>query len=169
MSLTRPVTPTSAAKWSACFLVVDGVLLLVDAVDGPMPQTRFVLEKALQAGHKAVVVVNKIDRPDARPDWVVNETFDLFAALGATDEQLDFPVVYANALEGKATVDLENSPATDLHPLFDTILSHIPEPRTTGGRTTRRKPLFPPLTATRIWAVWESAKCFREPLKPAKT
>ena len=113
-------------------LVVDGVLLLVDAVDGPMPQTRFVLEKALQAGHKAVVVVNKIDRPDARPDWVINETFDLFASLGATDEQLDFPVVYANALEGKATIDLENSPAEDLRPLFDTILTHIPEPRTTG-------------------------------------
>ena len=84
-------------------LVVDGVLLLVDAVDGPMPQTRFVLEKALQAGLKAVVVVNKIDRPDSRPDYVVNETFDLFAALGATDEQLDFPIVYTNALEGTAT------------------------------------------------------------------
>ena len=82
-------------------LVVDGVLLLVDAVDGPMPQTRFVLEKALQAGHKAVVVVNKIDRPDARPDWVIDQTFDLFAALGATDDQLDFPIVYAIALEGK--------------------------------------------------------------------
>lgn len=113
-------------------LVVDGVLLLVDAVDGPMPQTRFVLEKALQAGHKAIVVINKIDRPDARPDWVVNETFDLFAALGATDDQLDFPIVYAIALEGKATLDFEGPPAEDLRPLFDTILEHIPEPRTTG-------------------------------------
>jgi GTP-binding protein len=113
-------------------LVVDGVLLLVDAVDGPMPQTRFVLEKALAAGHKAVVVVNKIDRSDARPDWVVNETFDLFANLGASDEQLDFPVVFASAREGVATLDL-NQPATDLRPLFDTILQHIPEPRTTGG------------------------------------
>jgi len=98
-------------------LVVDGVLLLVDAVDGPMPQTRFVLEKALAAGHKAVVVVNKIDRTDARPDWVVNETFDLFANLGATDEQLDFPVVFAAAREGKATLDFTQE-ATDLRPLF---------------------------------------------------
>jgi GTP-binding protein len=113
-------------------LVVDGVLLLVDAVEGPMPQTRFVLEKALEAGHKAVVVVNKIDRPDARPDDVVNETFDLFAALGANDEQLDFPVIYANALEGRATLDLDK-PLADLRPLFDTILKHIPEPRVTGG------------------------------------
>jgi GTP-binding protein len=112
-------------------LVVDGVLLLVDAVDGPMPQTRFVLEKALQAGHKAVVVVNKIDRADARPDWVINETFDLFAELNANDDQLDFPVVYANALEGKATLDLANE-AVNLQPLFDTILQHIPEPKVTG-------------------------------------
>jgi GTP-binding protein len=115
-------------------LVVDGVLLLVDAVDGPMPQTRFVLEKALAAGHRAVVVVNKIDRPDARPDWVVDQTFDLFAALGASDEQLDFPVVYANALDGTATLDIEKEPPTDLRPLFDTILTHIPEPKTTGDR-----------------------------------
>ena len=113
-------------------LVVDGVLLLVDAVDGPMPQTRFVLEKALQAGHKAVVVVNKIDRPDARLDYVLNETFDLFVALGATDDQLDFPVVYTNALEGKATLDPSTTPAEDLRPLFDTILEHIPAPRVLG-------------------------------------
>ncbi|MBC8101084.1 MAG: translational GTPase TypA [Cytophagales bacterium] len=113
-------------------LVVDGVLLLVDAVDGPMPQTRFVLEKALQAGHKAVVVVNKIDRPDARPDWVIDQTFDLFAALGATDEQLDFPIVYAIALEGKATTDL-SQPPTNLQPLFETIVNHIPAPKTLGG------------------------------------
>ena len=113
-------------------LVVDGVLLLVDAVDGPMPQTRFVLEKALQAGHKAVVVVNKIDRPDARPDWVIDQTFDLFATLGATDEQLDFPIVYAVALEGKSTMDL-SVPATNLQPLFETIVKHIPSPRTLGG------------------------------------
>jgi GTP-binding protein len=113
-------------------LVVDGVLLLVDAVDGPMPQTRFVLEKALQSGLKAVVVVNKIDRPDARPDWVVNETFDLFANLGATEEQLDFPVVYAVALEGKATLDWEKSPAVDLQPLFETIIEHVPAPKVLG-------------------------------------
>lgn len=113
-------------------LVVDGVLLLVDAVDGPMPQTRFVLEKALQSGLKAVVVVNKIDRPDARPDWVVNETFDLFANLGATEEQLDFPVVYAVALEGRASLDWEKSPAVDLQPLFDTIIEHVPAPKING-------------------------------------
>ncbi len=113
-------------------LVVDGVLLLVDAVDGPMPQTRFVLEKALQSGLKAVVVVNKIDRPDARPDWVVNQTFDLFAALGATDEQLDFPVVYTAAVKGIATLDWENSPAENLKPLFDTILEHVPSPKING-------------------------------------
>jgi GTP-binding protein len=110
-------------------LVVDGVLLLVDAVDGPMPQTRFVLEKALQAGHRAVVVINKMDRPDARPDWVVDATFDLFASLGATDEQLDFPIVYANALEGRATLSEDFNEATDLKPLFETILQQIPPPR----------------------------------------
>src|SRR5262252_6028063 len=80
--------------------MVDGVLLLVDAVDGPMPQTRFVTSKALAMGHKAIVVVNKIDRPDARPDWVVDQTFDLFVELGANEEQLDFPIVYTNARQG---------------------------------------------------------------------
>ena len=79
--------------------MVDGVLLLVDAVDGPMPQTRFVTKKALALGLKPIVVINKVDRPSARPDWVINHTFDLFANLGATDEQLDFPVVYASCLE----------------------------------------------------------------------
>jgi len=114
-------------------LVVDGVLLLVDAVDGPMPQTRFVLEKALQAGHKVVVVVNKMDRPDARADWVVNETFDLFAALGADERQLDFPVVYATAVDGRASLDWDAAPGEDLRPLFDTILEHIPAPKVLGG------------------------------------
>ncbi|MFY7951949.1 MAG: GTP-binding protein, partial [Armatimonadaceae bacterium] len=113
-------------------LVVDGVLLLVDAVDGPMPQTRFVLEKALQAGHKVVVVVNKMDRPDARADWVVNETFDLFAELGANEEQLDFPVVYATALDGRSSLDWDQEPGVDLQPLFNTILTHIPEPKVLG-------------------------------------
>ena len=107
--------------------LVDGVLLLIDAVEGPMPQTRFVLSKALQAGHKAVVVVNKIDRPMARLDYVVDQTFDLFAALGATEEQLDFPIVYTIALQGTATMDPE-TPGTDLIPLFKTIVSHIPPP-----------------------------------------
>ena len=83
--------------------MVDGVLLLVDAVEGPMPQTRFVTRKALALGLKPIVVVNKVDRPGARAQWVVNQTFDLFDKLGATEEQLDFPVVYASALEGWAT------------------------------------------------------------------
>ena len=107
--------------------MVDGVLLVVDAVDGPMPQTKFVLSKALTLGLRAIVVVNKIDRQDARPDWVVDQTFDLFGALSATDEQLDFPIVFTRALDGTATLDLA-TPGTDLRPLFDTILNHIPAP-----------------------------------------
>jgi GTP-binding protein len=114
-------------------LVVDGVLLLVDAVDGPMPQTRFVLEKALAAGHRAIVVINKMDRPDARPDWVVNETFDLFANLGADDYQLDFPIVYATALDGRASLNEDFADAVNLQPLFDTILNEIPEPKVFAG------------------------------------
>ena len=94
--------------------MVDGVLLLVDAVEGPMPQTRFVTRKALALGLKPIVVVNKVDRPGARPDWVVDQTFDLFDKLGATDEQLDFPVIYASALQGWASRDLGTSRATDM-------------------------------------------------------
>lgn len=107
--------------------MVDGVLLLVDAVDGPMPQTRFVLRKALQAGHKAIVVVNKIDRPNARPQWVVNETFDLFVELGASDEQAEFAVIYASAINGISGTDHENLQDT-LEPLFDAIIERIPAP-----------------------------------------
>jgi GTP-binding protein len=106
--------------------MVDGVLVLVDAVEGPMPQTRFVTRKALARGLRPVVVVNKVDRPGARPDWVVNQTFELFDKLGATDEQLDFPVVYASALQGYATLDLKQ-PSQDMRPLFETILAHVPE------------------------------------------
>jgi GTP-binding protein len=105
--------------------MVDGVLLLVDAVDGPMPQTRFVTRKALALGLKPIVVVNKIDRPGARPDWVVNHTFDLFDKLGATEAQLDFPIVYTSALNGTATRDLAQ-PGTDLRPLFEAILEQVP-------------------------------------------
>src|SRR4051794_39524778 len=105
--------------------MVDGVLLLVDAVEGPMPQTRFVTRKALALGLKPIVVVNKIDRPGARPDWVMNHTFDLFDKLGATEEQLDFPIVYASALEGWATRDLAQK-SSNLKPLFDTILENVP-------------------------------------------
>ena len=105
--------------------MVDGVLLLVDAVEGPMPQTRFVTRKALAQGLKPIVVVNKIDRPGARPDYVVNATFDLFDKLGATEDQLDFPVVYASALNGYAgtTPDVRGG---DMRPLFEAILAHVP-------------------------------------------
>ncbi len=108
--------------------MVDGVLLLVDAVDGPMPQTRFVLRKALALGHRAVVVINKVDRPAARPEEAANRTFDLFVDLGATEEQAEFPLVYTDALTGRAGL----SPgvlAPDLTPLFETILTALPAPR----------------------------------------
>ncbi len=107
--------------------MVDGVILMVDAVDGPMPQTRFVTKKALALGLKPIVVINKIDRPSARPDWVINHTFDLFANLGATDEQLDFPVVYASALNGFAMLDMDK-PADNMRAVFETILSHVAPP-----------------------------------------
>ena len=129
--------------------MVDGVLLLVDAVEGPMPQTRFVTRKALAQGLKPIVVINKIDRPGARPDWVVNATFDLFDKLGATEDQLDFAVVYASALNGYAVADLADAPPPsppsgehargednvvpgheklDMRPLFETIISRVPSP-----------------------------------------
>ncbi len=107
--------------------MVDCVLLLVDAVEGPMPQTRFVTRKALALGHRAIVVINKVDRPGSRPNWVIDRTFELFDKLGATDAQLDFPIVYASALQGWATSDLEK-PATDMSALFAAILQHVPAP-----------------------------------------
>jgi GTP-binding protein len=107
--------------------MVDGVLLLVDAAEGPMPQTRFVLKKALEMGHKAIVVINKVDRKDAEPSRVLNQTFDLFIELGATDEQADFPVIYANAITAQAGITPELGP--DLQPLFQAILRHIPAPQ----------------------------------------
>ena len=107
--------------------MVDSVLLLVDAVEGPMPQTRFVTQKAFAQGLVPIVVVNKIDRDGARPDWVINQTFDLFDRLGATDEQLDFPIVYASALEGYASDDA-NTREGDMTPLFETIVKHVPPP-----------------------------------------
>jgi GTP-binding protein len=107
--------------------MVDSVLLLVDAVEGPMPQTRFVTRKALAMGLKPIVVINKIDRPGARPDWVINHTFDLFDKLGATEEQLDFPVVYASALNGYAMLEADK-PGTDMTPLYEAILKHVPQP-----------------------------------------
>ena len=108
--------------------MVDSVLLLVDAVEGPMPQTRFVTKKALALGLRPIVVVNKIDRDGARPDWVINHTFELMDKLGATEAQLDFPIVYASALNGWATMDWRE-PATDMRALFDTILAHVPVPK----------------------------------------
>ncbi|MCM2329083.1 MAG: translational GTPase TypA, partial [Lysobacter sp.] len=107
--------------------MVDGVVLLVDAVEGPMPQTRFVTRKALALGLKPIVVVNKIDRESARPDWVVNQTFDLMDKLGASEDQLDFPVVYASALNGWASLD-STKVGEDMRPLFDAILKYVPEP-----------------------------------------
>src|SRR5271168_5663426 len=107
--------------------MVDGVLLLVDAVEGPMPQTRFVTRKALALGHKAIVVVNKIDRPGARPGWVIDQTFDLFDKLGATDAQLDFPVIYASALQGWASTDPTRRDA-DMSALYEAILAYVPPP-----------------------------------------
>jgi GTP-binding protein len=108
--------------------MVDSVLLLVDAMDGPMPQTRFVTQKAFQMGFRPIVVINKVDRPGARPDWVLNQTFDLFDRLGATNEQLDFPVVYASALHGYAGLDPDVR-AGDMVPLYEAIMKHVPGPK----------------------------------------
>ena len=108
--------------------MVDCVLLLVDAVDGPMPQTRFVTQKAFAQGLRPIVVVNKVDRPGARPDWVIDQVFDLFDNLGATDEQLDFPIVYASALQGYATMDLAN-PSDNMDPLFQAIVDFVQPPK----------------------------------------
>lgn len=111
--------------------MVDGVVLLVDSSEGPLPQTKFVLGKALKLGLRPIVVINKIDRNDARPDEVLNEIFDLFDKMGATDEQLDFPVLYAVGREGWAVKNLEdvNQPNKDLKPLFDLIINHVPAPK----------------------------------------
>jgi len=107
--------------------MVDSVLLLVDAVDGPMPQTRFVTQKAFEMGFRPIVVINKVDRDGARPQWVLDQTFDLFDRLGATDEQLDFPVVYASALHGYASLD-SSSRGGDMRPLFESVIRHVPPP-----------------------------------------
>jgi len=114
--------------------MVDAVLLLVDAVDGPMPQTRFVTQKAFARGLKPIVVINKIDRPGSRPHWVLDQTFELFDRLGATNEQLDFPVVYTSALAGYATLDSDNvDTGGDMTTLFETIIAHVPAPRIDTG------------------------------------
>jgi len=107
--------------------MVDSVLLLVDAVDGPMPQTRFVTQKAFEKGLKPIVVINKIDRPDARPDWVLDQVFDLFDRLGGTDEQLDFPVIYASAIEGVSGLEPDEM-SSDMTPLINMIIEKVPSP-----------------------------------------
>ncbi|HET6784246.1 MAG TPA: translational GTPase TypA [Pseudoxanthomonas sp.] len=107
--------------------MVDSVLILVDAMDGPMPQTRFVTQKAFAMGFKPIVVVNKIDRPGARPDWVIDQVFDLFDKLGATNEQLDFPIVYASALHGYASLD-DSAREGDMTPLYEAIMKHVSPP-----------------------------------------
>ena len=108
--------------------MVDCVLLVVDAFDGPMPQTRFVTQKAFAHGLKPIVVINKVDRPGARPDWVVDQVFDLFVNLGATDEQLDFPIIYASALNGVAGLDHDDL-AADMTPLFEAIIKYVEPPK----------------------------------------
>ncbi|MGI9304542.1 MAG: translational GTPase TypA [Gammaproteobacteria bacterium] len=112
--------------------MVDSVLLLVDAVEGPMPQTRFVTQKAFAQGFRPIVVINKIDRVGSRPDWALNQTFDLFDRLGASDEQLDFPVVYASALRGYASLD-PNAESGDMEPLLQAIIDHVPAPAVDAG------------------------------------
>ena len=114
--------------------MVDCVVLLVDAQEGPMPQTRFVTKKALALGLKPIVVINKIDKPSARPSWVIDQTFELFDNLGATDEQLDFPIVYASGLSGFAKLE-ETDESNDMRPLFDTILKHTPAPNGSADET----------------------------------
>ncbi|MDD4931654.1 MAG: translational GTPase TypA [Candidatus Colwellbacteria bacterium] len=106
--------------------MVDGVILLVDAKEGPMPQTKFVLRKAIEAGHKVIVVVNKIDKPDARPEWVLNAIYDLFIDLGASDSQIEFPVIYASGVQGKAGKEPNLDKMTDVEPVFEAILDYIP-------------------------------------------
>ncbi len=113
--------------------MVDGVLLVVDAKEGPMPQTKFVLQKAIQAGHPAIVVVNKIDKQDARPAWALARTYDLFIELGANDEQIEFPVIYASAVEGKAGTEPHLEEMKNIQPLFDAIVKHIPAPKVNEG------------------------------------
>jgi len=108
--------------------MVDSVLLLVDAVDGPMPQTRFVTQKAFEKGLKPIVVINKIDRPDARPNWVIDQVFDLFDRLGATDEQLDFPIIYASAINGTSGLEIDEM-ESNMTPLMEMIIDKVPEPK----------------------------------------
>src|SRR3546814_2240728 len=111
--------------------MVDGALVLVDAAEGPLPQTKFVVSKALKMGLKPIVVINKVDRPDARPHEVVNEVFDLFASLDASDEQLDFPILFGSAKEGWMAESPEGPKEARMQPLFDLVLSHVADRKST--------------------------------------
>src|SRR5437764_2738092 len=113
--------------------MVDGALVLVDAAEGPLPQTKFVVSKALKMGLKPIVVINKVDRPDARATEVVNEVFDLFAALDATDEQLDFPILYGSAKHGWMAAEPDGPNDKGMQPLFDLVLRHVPAPKVEDG------------------------------------
>ena len=113
--------------------MTDGVILLTDAAEGPMPQTKFVLSKALAQGLKPIVIINKVDRPDGRPDEVIDEVFDLFVSLDATDEQLDFPIMYAAGRDGWCVKDLKD-PKEDLHALLDLILEHVKPPKVEANK-----------------------------------
>ncbi|MEQ9315081.1 MAG: GTP-binding protein, partial [Henriciella sp.] len=112
--------------------MVDGAIVLVDAAEGPMPQTKFVVSKALKVGLRPIVAVNKIDKPERRPDEVINEVFDLFADLGADDDQLDFPILYGSAKNGWMATDYEN-PTDSMDSLFDMVVKHVPEPKVEDG------------------------------------
>src|SRR5579871_628851 len=113
--------------------MVDGAIVLVDAAEGPMPQTKFVVSKALKIGLKPIVAVNKIDKAEGRPDEVINEVFDLFAALDATDDQLDFPILYGSAKQGWMAMSKDGPKDEGMAPLFDLVLKHVPEPAVEEG------------------------------------
>src|SRR5215212_9349243 len=130
------VMDSNALELERVMNMVDGVLILVDAVDGPMPQTKFVLRQALQAGHKAILVINKIDRANARPNHVLNETFDLFLDLGANEQQAEFTTIYTNALTGESGTDHRHMGPT-LEPLFEAIVEHIPAPEINPDEPTQ--------------------------------
>jgi GTP-binding protein len=136
--------------------MVDGVMLLVDASEGPLPQTRFVLRKALERRLTPIVVINKIDRPDARAQEVLNEVYDLFIDLDATEDQIEFPVLYANAREGVATTDLAK-PGDSLQPLFDAIVESVPPPR--GNPDAPLQILVANLDSSDTWGGSPSAAC----------
>lgn len=147
--------------------MVDGVVLLIDAQEGPMPQTRFVTKKALALGLKPILVVNKVDKPGARPDYVVNAAFDLFDKLGATDEQLDFPVVYASGINGWSSLEEGEHGeqwGPDMSALFDTILKHVPAH---AGDPPRRCSCRSPRSTSRpSWAASASAASTPAPSSP---